>query len=104
MLAGHLGGMTVGEMLQRMSSAEYAGWMAYCRIEPLGEYRADLRSGVVASTVFNMNRGKNVAARSPGDFMPVQQDKQRKTEANSPDLLEKQLIKHFSEHNRKRKK
>lgn len=44
--------------------------MAYDLVEPIGEYRADLRAGIVASTVANVNRPKGRRAYSPEDFMP----------------------------------
>ena len=39
-------------------------------MEPQGEERADLRAGIVASTVANTNRGKGKKAFEPVDFMP----------------------------------
>lgn len=54
-----------------MSSRAFAEWMAFDRLEPIGEGRADLRAGIIASTVFNMNRGKDTPARSPSDYMPT---------------------------------
>lgn len=36
-------GMTLGELRERMSSAELTGWYAYNAIEPIGDQRADLR-------------------------------------------------------------
>lgn len=62
--------MTVAEMLSRISSRELSEWLAYSQIEPFGEERADLRAGIVASTVFNVNRGKGQKARTPQEFMP----------------------------------
>ena len=44
--------------------------MAYDSLEPFGEERADLRMGVIASTIANVNRGKNTKAFSAQDFMP----------------------------------
>lgn len=43
--------------------------MAYFGIDPFGEERADLRAGIVASTVANAHRSKGRAFR-PKDFMP----------------------------------
>ena len=56
-----------------MSSREYAEWMAYYRLEPFGEERGDLRAGVVAATVANVNRDPKVRGEpySPRDFMPL---------------------------------
>lgn len=61
--------MTVEDLSGRMSSRELAEWMAYDRIEPFGDERADLRSAIVASTFANIHarKGKSFA---PVDFMP----------------------------------
>jgi len=55
-----------------MTSRQFAEWQAYAAIEPWGEDRADLRAGIVASTVANY-AGKSLkedASVSPIDFMP----------------------------------
>jgi hypothetical protein len=52
-----------------MDSRELSEWMAYERIEPFGEMRADLRAGIVASVVANANRTRGDAFK-PADFMP----------------------------------
>lgn len=62
-------GMTVREMLQKMSSAELTDWLAYWRLDPFGEERADLRAGIVAATTANVWAGKGKRAK-PADFMP----------------------------------
>ena len=62
--------MTVKEMLSRMDSRELAEWAAYYSVEPFGEERDDLRAGIVASVIANVNRGKSSKAYSPQDFMP----------------------------------
>ncbi len=60
----------MGEIEGRMSSAEYAEWIAFMGLEPIGEVRADLRAGIVASTIANVNRGKRQKPFKPADFMP----------------------------------
>lgn len=64
--------MTVSELLNRISSRELAEWQAYDQIDPIGEARADLRAGIVASTVANVNRDPKKRTRpyKPADFMP----------------------------------
>ena len=62
-------GCTVDELLGRMSARELSEWMAYAQIEPFGEKRADLRSGIVASTMANIHRGKRKPFKAE-DFMP----------------------------------
>lgn len=46
--------------------------MAYFRLEPFGEERADVRSAIVAATVANMARDPKRRSRpfQPSQFMP----------------------------------
>lgn len=53
-----------------MLHSEFVDWQAYYRLEPFGEWRADVRSGIVASTMANIWRGKNGRRMSAKDFMP----------------------------------
>lgn len=60
--------MTVAELQERMTSAEFAEWVALYSIEPFGDDRADLRAGVVASTMANL-LGSGRQVYGPGDFL-----------------------------------
>lgn len=60
--------------MRNLDSAELTEWMAYYTIEPFGEQRADLRAGIIASTLVNMNRAKSSKAVSPREFMPFIDD------------------------------
>lgn len=64
--------MTVGELLSRVTSAELTEWIAFAELEPFGEERADLRAGIVASTVAEVNRNpkKRKQPFTPQDFLP----------------------------------
>jgi hypothetical protein len=62
-------GRTVAELEETMSGRELTEWMAYDSLEPFGEQRADLRSGIVASTIANCHRSRGPAFK-PQDFMP----------------------------------
>jgi hypothetical protein len=73
--------MTVEELSGRMSSREFAEWMAFYRIEPFGDQRADMRSAIVASTMANLLGKKKFA---PADFMLFTE---RKTETLSDRVL-----------------
>jgi len=53
-----------------MDSRELAEWMAYYRIEPFGENRADYRAGVISSVLANINKKKGSKAFKPEDFVP----------------------------------
>mgnify|MGYP003139586721 CR=1 FL=1 len=62
--------MTVRELLARIDSRELSEWMAYYELNPFGSVRDDLQAGIVASTIANVNRGKNDKSFTPSDFMP----------------------------------
>ncbi|MEW6223199.1 MAG: DUF4035 domain-containing protein [Chloroflexota bacterium] len=49
-------GIPIGELQLRVSSREFAEYWAYDQLEPFGPERDDLRAGVVASTIANVNR------------------------------------------------
>ncbi len=61
--------MTVKELLGRITSAELSEWMVYNKLEPFGENIADIRSGMIASTIANCNRGKNQKPFKVDDFI-----------------------------------
>ncbi len=61
--------MTVGELLNRISSRELSEWQLYFEYDPFGGERGDLQAAIVASTVYNMLRGKDAKVANPADFM-----------------------------------
>jgi len=61
--------MTVGEMQQRMTHTEFTYWMAYQAVSPIGDERADLRAGIVASQVNNSNVTNKKDLKKPTDYM-----------------------------------
>ena len=67
-MAGHLGGMTVAELLARMSGEELTDWQAYERAHgPLGPARSDWHAALIAAMLVNVNRGKKGKAAQPKD-------------------------------------
>jgi len=58
-------------MLAEMTSLQLSEWMAYSKLEPWGEEREDLRMGIVASTIANVNRPKGKKPYKPTDFTPT---------------------------------
>ena len=84
-------GATVAELQRRMSSREFTEWAVYYELEPFGEERADLRAGIVASTVANTARDpkKRHKAFEPKEFMP-QFGEQEAPDAD--ELLEKVVL------------
>jgi hypothetical protein len=57
-------------MLAGMSALELAEYMAFDGMEPIGEGRADLRAGIVASAVVNHSMNPPKQPTRPTDFMP----------------------------------
>lgn len=62
----------MAELLDTVESAELTEWIAFDRIDPFGESRADLRAGIVASTMVNHSAypPKPEDRARPVDFMP----------------------------------
>ena len=56
-------------MLNTYSANELREWRAYFSIYPFKEDRADMRAGIIASTLANVNRGKGQSAYEPKDFI-----------------------------------
>lgn len=54
-------------MLHQISSYQFTEWIAYSNIEPFGEKRADLRNGILISSILNTLGVKPRA--KPSDFM-----------------------------------
>lgn len=52
-----------------MPYRDFLEWRIYEQIEPFGDRRRDLQTGILAATLYNMWRGKNDKAKSAKDFM-----------------------------------
>ena len=79
--------MTVRELLARIDSKELSEWMAYYELNPFGTVRDDLQAGIIASTIANVNRGKNDKSFTPSDFMPYM-DKPEQSEGDMQAVLD----------------
>lgn len=53
-----------------MSNTELMYWMARQAIDPIGDERADLRSGIIAAKIHNSHVSKKSDLKKPTDFMP----------------------------------
>jgi len=53
-----------------MSSREFAEWLAFAGLEPLGDARGDLQAAIIAATVANMLRGKDSKPVGIEDMLP----------------------------------
>lgn len=63
--------MTVKQLLSLIDADELAEWEAFDSLEPFGDMRADVRAGVVASTLANIHRKRGAKAFKMTDFMPM---------------------------------
>lgn len=65
-------GIPIAELQERISSREFAEYWVHYTLEPWGAEREDLRSGIVAATVANVNRDPKKRPRpyTPEQFMP----------------------------------
>ena len=89
--------MTVAQLLGSMTSGEFAEWMAFDALDPFGEPREDLRSGLLAATVANHSMSPPRTPARPVDFMPfLQPQKAEPLLLDDPDahalLVEKTLF------------
>lgn len=68
-----------------MTGQEFGEWMAFYELEPWGETRADIRAGVISSTIANVNRGKRTEPYKFTDFMLFQhKDEVEQQEESDP--------------------
>lgn len=56
------------ELGERMGSWEFTYWKEYVKLRPIGEAAADLRTGIICSTLWQAIRG---TYRKPIEFMPI---------------------------------
>jgi len=57
-------------LLRSLSARQLREWMAFYAVDPFGDQRADLRMGILASTLSNRWRGKNENPSEAIQFMP----------------------------------
>lgn len=85
-------GCPVAELQGRMSSREFAEWVAYSEIEPWGEWRADYRAASIQRTLAEINRDRKKRQQpyTAMDFMPrfgVQAEAEDAMPEQSPDVI-----------------
>lgn len=73
-------------MLDGMTAAQMAEWVAYHEMDPIGQERGDLQAAIVAATVANSVRHKGRAAK-PSDFMPRWRPRRRQTTEEMNSIL-----------------
>lgn len=79
-LAAHLG-MTVAELLARISSRELTEWAVYeRRAGPLGGRRGDIQAAIITAAIYNVNRKKGSKPIDPEKLLPKWDDYQSETD------------------------
>jgi len=62
-------GCSIRELLARFDVWELSEWEAFYMLEPFGPGFESLRAGIIASTIANVNRGKETKPFIPSDFV-----------------------------------
>jgi len=71
----------VDGMLEEMTPTQLVEWMVYESLEPFGDVRADLRAGIVASTIANVHRDpKRTRSYKPSDFIAMDRSTESSTD------------------------
>lgn len=65
-----MGVTSVDNLLENLTAKEFKEWMEFYAIEPFGENRQALNTGIIASVIANANRTKNSKVFKPQDFIP----------------------------------
>jgi len=86
-------GKTLAELQAGITAEEFGLWKAEYALRPWGEYRADLRAGIVASAV--ANKGLTEPVYVPLDFMPFQKKKkaEEQHQEESPQETMRKMLK-----------
>ena len=81
-------GIPVSKLKDELSSAELALYMAYDRIDPFGEERADLRNALSLRQHAEMNRDrqKHPAPFEIADFMPFDRSRKQQPKGDSSEI------------------
>ena len=56
--------MPVRQLQRQINSREFAEWVAYARIEPIGDKRGDFQAASIAAAVKNSIGGNDVSVNS----------------------------------------
>lgn len=73
-----LGHKSVSEAKDSIDSNEFAHWLAYYKLEPWGEERADLRQAYTSCIIANLFLSKGQKAYEVADFMYKSEDGKQK--------------------------
>lgn len=87
--------MTLAEMRGRMSSREFASWLAFDRLQPVGDRRADLHFAHLSALVESAMSGKQVQVSKYDHFADTRLPRpgRRPKPGRSVDAQKRQAIK-----------
>ncbi len=76
-----------------MSSREFGEWVEFAKIEPFGDWRADLRSATICQILANVNRNpKKTKPYRVEDFMPRFERPERQPQSDDEILHNADLL------------
>lgn len=64
--------------------ATFYDWMEYAKRKPFGDERADLRAGIMTSSLLNIQLAKGQHRTRPIDFMPFSKERSRELQDAEP--------------------
>lgn len=81
--------MSVSRAMREIDSAEFTEWLAYYGIEPFGERFSDLRTGLITSAIYNVNRNVKAHPKAFGalHFIPWATERTAANDDAQPVLL-----------------
>lgn len=80
-------GRTVRELLDSIDAEELQEWIGHYETDPWDEQRADLRAGVIASVIANVNSRKR--RFSPSDFVSRYRARKQKGQTDLRGMAER---------------
>jgi len=57
-------------MMGQMSALEETYWISYNQMNPIGDYRADVRNAQLLNLLYSINAGKQAPKKTLTDWMP----------------------------------
>ena len=76
-----------------MPAGELTGWMAYEKLEPFGEARADLRMGISTAALLNRTRSRGGKVIKASDLIPKFDDAYKPKQ--TPEEMKAEIMKAF---------
>ena len=96
-MAVKLGRVNVDAMLRSITARQFMEWMAYARLEPFDEVRADYRAASICALLANINRGAKQKAYTIEDFLlKFDRTKTRRQTAQEQEQIARAIVLAFN--------